>query len=149
MILKLYYAIMYQYTMYSINLHVFKLCINSVMLYIMFWGFLPIMFIIFACADPSSSTYSIFLFNKRTWVSASKWPTSSAGKESTYNAGDPGSIAVLGRSPGGGHGNPLQYSCLENPHGQRSLAGYSPCVHTELDTTEVTKPQQQWVWNAS
>ena len=30
-----------------------------------------------------------------------------------------------GRSPGGGHGNPLKYSCLENPHGQRSLAGYS------------------------
>ena len=28
--------------------------------------------------------------------------------------------------PGGGHGNPLQYSCLENPHGQRSQAGYSP-----------------------
>ena len=32
----------------------------------------------------------------------------------------------LGRSPGGRHGNPLQYSCLENPHGQRSLMGYSP-----------------------
>ena len=32
-----------------------------------------------------------------------------------------------GRSPGGGDGNPLQYSCLENPHGQRSLAGYNPC----------------------
>ena len=36
------------------------------------------------------------------------------GKESTYNAGDAGLIAGLGRSPGGGHGNPLQYSCLEN-----------------------------------
>ena len=36
----------------------------------------------------------------------------------------------------GGHGNPLQYSCLENPHGQRSLAGYSPWRHKELDTTE-------------
>ena len=36
---------------------------------------------------------------------------------------DMGSIPGLGRSPGGGHGNPLQYSCLENPHGQRSLAG--------------------------
>ena len=32
----------------------------------------------------------------------------------------------LGRSPGGGHGNPSQYSCLENPQGQRSLVGYSP-----------------------
>ena len=37
-----------------------------------------------------------------------------------------GSIPGLGRSPGGEHGNPFQYSCLENPHGQRSLAGYSP-----------------------
>ena len=34
--------------------------------------------------------------------------------ESTFNAGDPGSIPGLGRSPGGGHGNPLQYSCVEN-----------------------------------
>ena len=37
---------------------------------------------------------------------------------------------------GGGHGNPLQYSCLENPHGQRSLAGYNPWDCKELDTTE-------------
>ena len=45
------------------------------------------------------------------------------------NAGhirDAGSIPGSGRSPGGGHGNPLQYSCLENTHGQRSLAGYCP-----------------------
>ena len=45
------------------------------------------------------------------------------------NAGevrDPGSIPGSGRSPGGRHGNPFQYSCLENPHGQRSLVGYSP-----------------------
>ena len=39
---------------------------------------------------------------------------------------DTGSIPGLGRSPGGGHSNPLQYSCQENPHGQRSLVGYSP-----------------------
>ena len=38
--------------------------------------------------------------------------------------------------PRGGYGNPLQYSCLENPHGQRSLAGYSPRGHKELDVTE-------------
>ena len=48
----------------------------------------------------------------------------SDGKESTCNVGDLDSIPGLGRSLGGGHGNPLQYSCLENPHGQRSLAGY-------------------------
>ena len=47
---------------------------------------------------------------------------SSAGKESAYNVGDLGLTPGLGRSPGGGHGNPLQYSCLENPHGQKSLA---------------------------
>ena len=48
---------------------------------------------------------------------------------------DLGSIPGLGRSPGGGHGNPLQYSCLENPHGQ-SLVGYSPWGHKESDMTE-------------
>ena len=41
--------------------------------------------------------------------------------------------------PGVGNGNPLQYSCLENPHGQRSLAGYSPWTCKELDTTEATE----------
>ena len=50
----------------------------------------------------------------------------SEGKESTCNVGHLGSIPELGRSPAGGHGNPLQYSCLENPHEQRSLAAYSP-----------------------
>ena len=43
-----------------------------------------------------------------------------------------------GRSPGGGHGNPLQYSCLKNPHGQRSLAGYSPQGRKESGTAEAT-----------
>ena len=43
------------------------------------------------------------------------FPGGSDGKESTYNMGDLGSIPGLGRSPGGRHGNPLQYFCLENP----------------------------------
>ena len=47
-----------------------------------------------------------------------------SSKESTYYAGDVGSIPGLGRSPGGGSGNPLQYSCLEKLHEQRSLVGY-------------------------
>ena len=59
------------------------------------------------------------------------FPAGSVGKESACNAGDLGSIPRLGRSPEGGHGNLLQYSCLENPHGQRSLAGYSPWVCKE------------------
>ena len=49
-----------------------------------------------------------------------------SGSESACNGGDLGSVPVLGRSPGGGHGNSFQYSCLENPHGQRSLVSYSP-----------------------
>ena len=64
------------------------------------------------------------------------FPGGSDGEESACNVGDLGSIPGLGRSPGGGHGNPLQYSCLENPQGQRSLAGYSPWGSKELDTTE-------------
>ena len=62
-----------------------------------------------------------------------KNPPANAG-----NTRDTDSIPGLGRSPGGGHGNPLQYSGLENPHGQRSLLGYSPWDHKQLDTTEAT-----------
>ena len=57
------------------------------------------------------------------------FPGSSAGKESTCSSGDPGSIPGSGRYPGEGIGYPILYSCLESPHGQRSLAGYSP-VHS-------------------
>ena len=51
---------------------------------------------------------------------------------------DSGAIRGLGRFPGGGHGNPHQYSCLENPVDTRSLAGYSPWGCRESDTTEET-----------
>ena len=61
------------------------------------------------------------------------WPS---GKESACNAGDADSISGLGRSLGEGNGNSLQYSCLENPHGQRGLAGYSPWDHKDSDRTE-------------
>ena len=50
---------------------------------------------------------------------------------------DLGFFPGLGRSPGVGHGNLLQYSCLENPHGHRSLEDYSSLGQKELDTTEV------------
>jgi len=63
------------------------------------------------------------------------FPGGSDGKESTCNAEDLGLIPGLGRSLERGLGNPLQYSCLENPHGQRSLVGYSPWGHKESDTT--------------
>ena len=50
------------------------------------------------------------------------FPRCSDGKASAYNAGDPGSIPALGRSPGEGNGNPLQYSCLENPAAVHGVA---------------------------
>ena len=53
-------------------------------------------------------------------------PGDSDSKESACNAGDRGSVPESGKFPGGGHGNPLQCSCLEHPHEQRSLAGHSP-----------------------
>ena len=59
-----------------------------------------------------------------TWIQG--FPGGSDGKESAHSAEDLGSVPGLGRSPGGGPSNPLQYSCLENPHKQRSLVGYSP-----------------------
>ena len=64
------------------------------------------------------------------------FPGSSDGKESTCNAGDPGLIPGPGRFPREGYGNPPQYSCLENPYGQRSLLGYNPWGHKESDMTE-------------
>ena len=70
------------------------------------------------------------------------FPGGSDGKESTCNAGDLGSITVLGRSPGGGHGNPVQCSCLENPQGWRSLVGYSPRGHKESVATELLNTAQ-------
>ena len=52
------------------------------------------------------------------------FPGGSDDKESACNVGDVGSIPGLGISPGEANGNPFQYSCLENPHGHRSLVGY-------------------------
>ena len=57
------------------------------------------------------------------------------GKESACNTGDLGLTPELGRCPGEGNGNPLHYSSQEKSHGQRSLAGYSPWSHQELDRT--------------
>ena len=65
------------------------------------------------------------------------------GKESACNARDLDSILGLGRSPEGGHDNPLQYSCPENPHGQRSLAGYRPRGLEELDKTKRLNTQHR------
>ena len=60
-------------------------------------------------------------------------PGGSDGKESTYSARDLGSIPGSGRSPGGGNGNALQYSCLES---SMDRGAWGPWGHKELDTTE-------------
>jgi len=65
----------------------------------------------------------------------------SDGKESACSAEDLGSIPRLGRSPGEAHSNPLQYFCLKNPHGQRSLVGYCPWGHEESDMTKQLSTQ--------
>ena len=56
-----------------------------------------------------------------------QWLKNGEKKESSCQAGDTGSIPRLGRFPGEGNGNPLQYSCLENPMDRGALVGYSPC----------------------
>ena len=63
------------------------------------------------------------------------FPGGSMVKNPPANAGNAGSIPGSERSPGGGNGNPLQYSCLGESHGQRNLAGYRPWSYTELHMT--------------
>ena len=67
--------------------------------------------------------YGFFLNNLLMLLNSLGFPGSSTGKESACNVGELDSITGLGRSPGGQHGKPLQYSCLENPREQRSLVG--------------------------
>jgi len=67
------------------------------------------------------------------------FPGGSDGKESACNAGDPSLTLGLGRFPGEGNGNPLQYCCLEKPmDGGAWWATYSLWGHKESDTTEAT-----------
>ena len=66
------------------------------------------------------------------------WPGVKNLRADAGGTGDSHSVPGSGRSPGGGHSNVLQYSCLENPHGQRNLGGYGPRGLKELDTTEAT-----------
>ena len=82
-----------------------------------------------------------FVFNVH--ISLMGFPGSSAGKELACNVGHLGSIPGVGRSPGGGHGNPLQYSCLEKVHGQRSLVGSSLWCLKASDPTEQLSAAQQ------
>ena len=70
------------------------------------------------------------------------FPGGSDGKESACNPGNLGSIPGSGRSPGEGNGNPLQYSCLENPVDTGAWASYSPWGHKESDTTKLLTHRQ-------
>ena len=75
------------------------------------------------------------------------FPGGSDSKESAFDAGNTGSIPGSGRPPREGNGYPLQYSCLESPHGQRSLAAYSLWGHKELGMTEqLSTVQQEHHW---
>ena len=67
------------------------------------------------CSDFGAQEYKICHF-----FPIYNFPGGSDGKESACNAGDLGSIPGLGRCAAEGNGKVLQYSCLENPHGQRS-----------------------------
>ena len=67
-------------------------------------------------------------------------------KNPPTNQGDARAIGLTlgsGRSPGGRNGNPIQYSCLEKSHGQRSLAGYGPKACEESDTIEHARIQAE------
>ena len=86
--------------------------------------------------DPGSSNRFYFQMEVKWALFYLGFPCGSDDKESACNAEDLDLIPELGRSPGGGNGNPLQYSGLQNPHAPRSMAGYSPWGHKESDTTE-------------
>ena len=72
------------------------------------------------------------------------FPGGSDGKESSCNAGDPGLTPGMGRSPGEGNSNPLQYSCLEKPMDRGAWRAYSPWCHEVLDRTEWLNSSRFW-----
>ena len=81
------------------------------------------------------------------------FPGGSDSKESTCNAGDLGLILALGRFPGGGHGNPFQYSCLGNSHGQRAwratVHGFSKSGHDRrTQHTHTLSPRCFLLWDS-
>ena len=87
------------------------------------------------------SKFSSFFFLNWSIIALQTSQVALVVKNTPANAGavrDMGSIPGWGRSPGGGHDTPRQYPCLENPHGQRSLVGYSPWDRKGSDMTDVT-----------
>ena len=91
--------------------------------------------------DETLKPFSLPVFLTRIMKSSGASQVALVVKNLPANAGDvrdTGSTHGSGRSSGGEHGNPLQYSCLENPPEQRSLVGCSPQGHKESNVTEVT-----------
>ena len=85
-------------------------------------------------------------FQKKKKGREQGFPGGASGKQPAGNAGVagyPGSIPGSGRSPGGGHGNPLQYSCLENPTNRGAWQATFHGVAKESDTTEHTDTQRR------
>ena len=89
-------------------------------------------------------------FSLHCWVVSSlyilrEFPNSSVGKETVCSAGDLGSIPGSGRSPGKGNGNPLQYSCLENP---MDRGAWQATVHgvARVGHNLATKPPPEMCW---
>ena len=91
-------------------------------------------------------SFLFFIFWVSLWDLGASWVALVVKKLPINNGNtrDMGLIPGWGRSPGRGHGNPLQCPCLENTHGQRSLAGYSPYGHKESDMTEVSEQACTW-----
>ena len=102
--------------------------------------------IVFGLHSDHSPSASLFAgFGHGGWPGVGL-PGGSDSKDSACSEEDLGLIPGLGGSPGGGHDNPLQYSCLENPHGQRSLVGYSPWGHKEPDMTKHSTALCVWLY---
>ena len=90
--------------------------------------------------------FIIIIMTSESWKKPSLFkgfPGGLYGEEPAYIAGDPSSIPGLGRSPGGGNGNPLQDSCLENPTDRGAWWATVYGVAKELDTTEPLKNNQK------
>ena len=82
------------------------------------------------------------------WICLLSFPGGTVVRNLSANAedaGEKGWIPALGRSPGGGNGNPLQYSCLKKSHGQRRLVGYSLWSHRI--TRHALETKQQYTFN--
>ena len=79
-------------------------------------------------------------------VRARGFPGGSVGKESTYDAGEPGSIPGSGKIPWRKEWQPTPVFLTGKLHGQRSLAGYSPMGHKRVGYNLVTEQQQQGIY---